>query len=1569
MNPSNFSCITKSDFGEYNYDLISEKHSRIFGKYKQENEVLFDFSGLVIGHIPLHMIKFLSDEDLENFIKYLFDVLNGRRKKKAYIKPDNLEAADFLIGNFSLISAVTDDRPFIYDSIWGYLQERDYKNLFILHPIFNVERDSKGNVVKVSETSIGSRNESFVMVFLENKEGNILKDIAKDIQEIYEHTIVAVDDFHKITELLHNLSTEYRSSSIDVSRFIHWLLQDNFIFQGARVIDIDQEDKCSTCNKLGVFRLDSSEPDYASIRSYIENDKFNFVEGYPVVVDKALRRSRMKERGYLNRILFLDKSSGFTRVICILGLFSRKGRHTLPYDIPIIKEKVKETLNHFNFVHGSHDYKWIRDLINTFPKVELFNFTKQLMIKMLELIISMQGTNQVRICYMDFRPLSNLFFFVALPEDRFSYELVKEIETYLMQQFDASVLDVSVRQDEHKRYFLHFHLYVKNIEVLENIDEGKVKGGIYNMMRTWDSNLYDVIRERLGGSEVDTVYHKYVSMFSETYIARNSAEASFGDIKILENLEGVRSRLYTDNGTAVLKIYSGARYLLTELMPILDNIGLKVYEEDTYKLVYGDEKHYVNAVYFADIDDPEAFCAEYGTIIPELISKILTGSVESDKLNGLSMSEKLTYRQIGLLRGLRNFIRQIESSFTLKTLNNSLIHNSGVAKLLVQLFEEKYNPANKKPNIEPISDKIMEGIDSVMSVAEDKALRYYLWVLGGIVRTNYFRLPEREYMSFKIASKTLDIIHEPRPMFEIFVHSAQMDGIHLRGGKVARGGLRFSDRIDDYRTEVLGLVKAQMVKNAVIVPVGSKGGFIVKHRLADKAADKENVIKQYKNYIKALLDITDNYVNSKVVHPDRVKIYDQPDPYLVVAADKGTATFSDLANSVSVERGFWLGDAFASGGSTGYDHKKVAITAKGAWESVKRHFREMGKDIQTVPFTVVGIGDMAGDVFGNGMLLSRQIKLQAAFNHMHIFIDPDPDPESSFKERQRLFKLATAATWKDYDTSLISEGGGIFDRSAKKITLNKQMKQMLNCDKSVVTGEELIHLILLMKAELLWNGGIGTYIKASTETNAQVGDPANDNLRIDASECNFMVIGEGGNLGITQRARIELDINGVKVNTDALDNSAGVDMSDHEVNLKIMFDKLLAAKLIESVPARNKYIEKLTKAVEQHVLSDNYHQSMVVSCGAMRYSENPVVYRELARYLRDIGLLDFGIENIEFVSQDRAPTRPELCVLLAYSKIFLYNSIEADLDIEHELVKREYMNYYPLDTQQRFGEKLFEHSLRREIAATVVVNRLTNQAGATFFYELYKNNNVSFTKLAESYLVAEDVLNCIPLRQELEKLDNKAEANAIYVALIEIEKTLKVATAWFLEEANRQLIKDNKEIFEKVVAAIPRYISADMKEKYDEMVTSLTDRGIPQKLAKAVCNIRYSKSAFDIFDLAVKNGSDVKDVLYCYYDAGYKLGINELTTGMKNVKIRDEWERVNLESILIRVKLIQKDITAHACCSERKWLDKLISSEPKFFENYRNFLATVRDGEIDSLVPYNVVLDMFHNLIRKVDSQ
>jgi len=1564
LNPSLFNCVTRTDFGQNRLSMLKKRHEELFGKYKTERPVFYDFAGLMMNHMPANLLSFLADEDLNGLISYLFGVFDGRKKKKVSINVDTLETKPFFVGNFSFITIVTDDRPFLYDSVWAYFQEKEHKNLFIVHPIFSAERDKQGSLTKVSDTTIGSKNESFFIIFLENTEINRLKSTARDLGEIYEDVIAVVDDFRRMTELMHNLATETRESGPEVSKFIHWLLQDNFIYQGARITNIKTDNRTAVHTDMGIFALSGDTPDAEALLSVIESGKLNYVDGQPVVVDISLMKSKVKVRSYLNRIMFIDRHEKFVRVIEVLGHFTYKGRKSPPHEIPIVRDKVKQTLDHFNFVHGSHDYKWVRSLIDDFPKIELFNFSTKLLIETLELILGMQGAGQIRICYRDFRPLNNMFFFVALPTDKFSTELVQEMKEFLAEIFDAVLLDTSIREDEHKRYFLHFHLFLRDIENLIKIDDNALKNGILSMLQNWDANLHDLLNDRLDAPDIERVYNRYIDSLSEVYKSRNTPEASFADIMMLEKLDGgVRSRIYTDHGRAILKIYSPTRFLLTQLMPVLDNIGLKVYEEDTFRLALDDGDKYINAVYFADIEHPEDFCEMYKENLPQLMVNVLNAAAENDRLNGLAILAGLKYRQIAVLRALRNFIRQIDTSFTLLTLVNALINNPEIAKLFVKLFEERFDPAVKKPAIEPLTEEINSRIEKVASVAEDKALRYYLKVLGGIVRTNYFRKPERAYISFKVKSRELDIIPDPKPLYEIFVHSAQMDGIHLRGGKVARGGLRFSDRPDDYRTEILGLVKTQMVKNAVIVPVGSKGGFIVKTRYKDKNADKENVIAQYKNYIRALLDVTDNLKGGKAVHPDNVKIYDEKDPYLVVAADKGTAAFSDIANSVSLERDFWLGDAFASGGSVGYDHKKVGITAKGAWECVKRHFREMGKDIQKEEFTVFGIGDMGGDVFGNGMLLSRKILLQAAFNHMHIFLDPTPDAEKSFIERQRLFAIGPSGSWADYDRSIISEGGGIFERAAKKIELSPQVRRMLDTDRQFATGEEIVVMILKMRAELMWNGGIGTYVRATSETNPQVGDPANDLVRITAKELRAVVVGEGGNLGFTQKARIEYAENGGRINTDALDNSAGVDMSDHEVNLKIMFSKLMKDGLIKDEADRNRYIKKLTSQVEALVLRDNYLQSGCVSMAQRGFEQNSVVYREFAKYLRDKGLLDFRIEKIEFVDSDKPATRPELCVLLAYSKIFLYGEIEQGLDVENDLVKREYMSYYPLDMQEKYGEKLYGHILRREIAATVIVNRLINRTGPVFFYELYRNNNIDFGRLVNGYMLAEDALGLKVLRRELEALDGKAQSDAVYFAMNELEKSMKVATVRICDENRAKALSDNRDVFVDIVKSIPKYLSDDLHANYIRMCETLTGSGIPKSLAVRIAAVRYSKAAFDIFDIHLTTGKPIKDILTAYYEADSIFSITELTTGIKSVKIRTEWERVNMESLVNRIKGIQKSAAAYSCVRGRGALAALKSSEQTFFENYNAFLVSVRSRDIDSLVPYNVVTDMFSRLV------
>jgi len=1564
LNHSCISCLTINEYKDYRQSVFTERHESTFGPFKEKNVAFYNFSKTIITQLPFNMINFLADNDLRDLCSHLFNKLNDRGSEKFTISLDMMDDLSFFIGNFSVFTLVTDDRPFIYDSIWQYFQEEELSKLFIIHPIMSVERDGKGAVTKVANPTLGSDNESFVVIFMETVGEDKTKKVYEELIEIYQNLVSAVDDFPGMQNLMTQMSGEYRETVPEMSQFIHWLQEDNFIFQGARVVDINTETKEYSHKDLGIFSVFSGEPKYKFIGDVIMEERINLVDGYPVVVDKSLKRSKVKERANMDRIIMYEKRENYIRVVFVLGLFSNKARRVPPHEISILKNRIKLTLDHFNFVNGSHDYKWVRDIIDGFPKIEMFNSSVESMVQTLELILSMQGASQVRICYRDFRPLKNLFFLIALPSNQFSHGLMLKIEKVLEKHFKGIVLDVSTRVDAHKRYYLHYHIYVEDTTIYDSLKEEDLKDDIVSLMRNWESFVYEILRERLGGNKVDIAYEKYVSTFSESYKAKNDADDALEDIIQLEKLKDFSSVLDCDEEKAVLKIYSFRRILLTELMPIMDNVGLKVYEEDIHELKTKDGDYFINHIYIAADKSFEGSCPMYMKILPELVSMVLREKVENDRLNSLVVIQNLTYRQVDLLRAVRNFIRQIEGSFTVKTLNDALINNPQIAHLLHQYFDEKFNPSKKDSDLEELSEEIRRLIDGVMSASEDKALRYYMHAMAGMLRTNYYM--NKDYISFKFASKEMEIIKPPKPMFEIFVHSSTMNGLHLRGGKVARGGLRYSDRMDDFRTEVLGLVKTQIVKNSLIVPVGSKGGFIIKKHFEDRDEEKANVLRQYQTLIRGLLDITDNYKGTKIVHPDNCRYYDGDDPYLVVAADKGTATYSDEANKISAEYGFWLDDAFASGGQFGYDHKKVGITAKGAWESVKRHFRELGKDIQKEDFTVIGIGDMSGDVFGNGMLLSKHIRLQAAFNHMHIFVDPDPDAAVSYKERERLF-VTPGTKWSDYKPELISKGGGVFDRNAKKISLSKEMQKMLGVVQDSMSGEELIKNILQMDVELLWNGGIGTYVRASSQTNIDVGDAANDGVRISAAELKAKVVGEGGNLGFTQKARIEFDSLGGQIYTDALDNSGGVDTSDHEVNLKIMLGQLMKKKLIKDNEERNNLIERLTDDVRDLVLRNNYTQSKAVSQSKICFERKAVTFREVARFLRDIGLLNFEIENIEYVDQKKPATAPELAVILSYMKIHLNHELEETLDLENKYVRDVYMKYYPESFRQEFKDELPKHTLMKQMTVTFVVNKVIDQAGAGYFYETIKSTGAPYAEVIENYLLAEDILGCDPLREQIYALDNKATAQSQYVALMAIEKTLKVAIEWIIQEPKRKVLLENLDRFQSVLDALPKNLNDETKAMKDAYAEKLIEDGFPKKLAGEVSNMRFFKAAFDNFEILYKTEASIKDVLKRYYDIGFALDINLFTSRMKTIEIRNEWERENKESLLIRVKRLQKKLAMTYCTMDKNWLSNLREKEVKFFESYDRFIENLKNDEIDSLVPFNVITDMLATLVTKYE--
>ncbi|MDQ3590646.1 MAG: NAD-glutamate dehydrogenase, partial [Actinomycetota bacterium] len=934
-------------------------------------------------------------------------------------------------------------------------------------------------------------------------------------------------------------------------------------------------------------------------------------------------------------------------------------------------------------------------------------------------------------------------------------------------------------------------------------DVDQIEERLVETTHSWADNLYDALIEQYGEERGTELFRKYREAFPAGYrdgFLPRTAVTDIGRIEELASDDDINMTLYhpleEPENFLGFKLYRfGEQISLSGILPLLEDMGVEVVDERPHKIQpAGSPPVWIYDFGLLHELEDGLQTGQIKEIFQDAFARAWRGAVENDGFNRLVLRARLTWRQITVLRAYSKYLRQGGTTFSQNYMEDTLYTNPHITRLLLELFEARFDP-NRQENVreetERLKGEIEDALEAVVSLDEDRILRNFLNVTLATVRTNYYQSgPEgdpKPYLSFKFDPAEITVLPLPRPMFEIFVYSPWAEGVHLRGGKVARGGIRWSDRREDFRTEILGLMKAQTVKNAVIVPVGAKGGFVVKRppTQGGREALMQEVVACYRTLICGMLDLTDNLEGDRVVPPPDVVRYDEDDPYLVVAADKGTATFSDIANGISAEYGFWLGDAFASGGSAGYDHKEMGITARGAWESVKRHFRELGTDTQSEDFTVAGIGDMSGDVFGNGMLLSRHIKLVGAFNHLHIFLDPDPDPEASFKERERLFKLERSS-WTDYDEGLISEGGGVFSRTAKSIPLSPQVQELLGVEDESLTPGEVIRALLKARVDLLWNGGIGTYVKASHETNADVGDRSNDAVRVDATELGCRVVGEGGNLGFTQRGRIEYALRGGRIYMDATDNSAGVDTSDHEVNIKILLDAIVEnGDMTEK--QRNELLAEMTEEVAQLVLRDNYQQTQALSLAVAQAAPMVDVHARYIRALENAGKLNRDLEFLpseETLSERKSDgmglSAPEFAILLSYTKITLYRELVDSEVVEDPYLFGELERYFPTPLRERFREQMKEHRLRREITATHLANSMVNRCGTSFAFRLNEETGASWPEIARAYTAAREAFGLRDLWAQIEALDARVEAQTQIRMLLDARKLVERASRWLL---------------------------------------------------------------------------------------------------------------------------------------------------------------------------------------------
>jgi glutamate dehydrogenase len=1071
-----------------------------------------------------------------------------------------------------------------------------------------------------------------------------------------------------------------------------------------------------------------------------------------------------------------------------------------------------------------------------------------------------------------------------------------------------------------------------------------------------------------------------------------SALADIEQIEQLRQPDDLALRLYrpleAPLGALRAKVFrAGTPLTLSSMLPLFEDMGVEVADERPYEITPSDRESiwiYDFGLTYRGGEDLQTDLVREA--FQEAFIRVWRGDAESDGYNRLILRAGLTWQETTVLRAIARYLRQAGTTFSDRYVEQALATNAPVARLLMHLFRARFEPGHADAGeADRLVESIAEAIDSVESLDQDRILRNFLDVLQAMVRTNYFQRADghasKPCLSFKLDPSRLPWLPLPHPRFEVFVYSPRTEAVHLRGGGVARGGLRWSDRREDFRTEVLGLMKAQMVKNAVIVPVGAKGGFVVKRPPVggDRGELLAEVEACYRTFIGGLLDLTDNIVDGEVVPPPDVVRYDGDDPYLVVAADKGTATLSDVANEVSAQYGFWLGDAFASGGSTGYDHKKMGITARGAWESVKRHFRELGHDVQCEGFSVVGIGDMSGDVFGNGMLLSHCIRLVAAFDHRHVFIDPDPDPAASFEERRRLFEVPRSS-WDDYDRDLISEGGGVWPRTAKSVPLSEQARAALGVEDEKLAPNDLIRALLRAPVDLLWNGGIGTYVKASDETHGDAGDKANDAVRVDASELRCRVVGEGGNLGLTQRGRIEYAAAGGKINTDAIDNSAGVDCSDHEVNIKILLDAAVREGDL-TAKQRNELLAGMTQAVAESVMKNNYEQSETLSLAEAQATAMVDVHARFLDKLESSRKLNRELEALpdaeEMAERKRAHqglTRPELAVALAYSKIDLYAEL-LDSDVpEDPHLSAELDRYFPDPLPERFGELMRAHRLRREIIATQVANNVLHGGGTTFTFRLHEESGAPASEIARAYAAARDIFEMRPQWGEIEAVDNQVEAGVQIEMLLAGRRLIERGSRWLLRNRARPLdIGATVHFFAPgaavLYAAVPRLLGASDLEPLTLRAEQLEEAGVPAELAMRVATLGTMFATFDVVEVADEGGLDVEQVAAVHFQLGDKLELHWLRDRIVALPRDNRWRALARAALRDDLYGLHRALTAavlreaptDGTASER--VDAWVAANPAS-DRCLQTLAEIRAGRVFDTTTLPVAVREVRNLLR-----
>ena len=1455
----------------------------------------------------------------------------------------------------TVVQIVGDDMPFLVDSASMEINRQGLTLHLVIHPVLRVRRDAKGKLQDIAPPAVAGdgRQESFIYLEVDRQTDPArLKAIGEGLHRVLADVAAAVADWKLMLQRLRELVGEIGATrsprdaeeAREAQAFLAWLLDNHLTLLGYRDYDLVTENgedvlRIVRGSGLGILREREGTTVSTSFATLPPETRARARRPEILVLAKANTRATVHRPGYLDYVGVkrFDDQGQVVGERRFLGLYTHNVYTANLDEIPVVRRKVAQVQQRAGFLPASHNGKALSSILEDYPRDELLQIEPEELYAHAIAILQLGERQRTRLLVRRDAYGRHITCLVYVPRDKYNTEQRQRFQRILAEAYNGTAAEFTVSLSESPLARIFMVVRTRPGSVPE-VDVRELEARIVEATRRWEDDLHALLIERLGEERGNELNARYGQAFPAGYREDNPVRGALLDIEMMDALgapPALGMNLYRPLAAepSVLRlrlIRTGAPIALSDALPILENLGVRVLDDRPYHI----EPAGGGVVWIVDFGmafsgEGDVALERVRPLFHEAFEAMWSGRVEADSLNQLVLAAELSAREISILRAYSRYLRQAGFTFSLAYVQQTLVAHPALARGLVRLFHARFEPQRAAPEAEEkIVREFEAGLEQVPSLDDDRILRRFLATVRATTRTNAFQADAagrpKPYLSLKFDPRKVPELPEPRPMFEIFVYSPRVEGVHLRGGPVARGGLRWSDRREDFRTEVLGLMKAQMVKNAVIVPVGSKGGFVLKQ--PPPAGDREALMKEgvacYKIFLCGLLDITDNLVEGKPVPPPHVVRHDGDDPYLVVAADKGTATFSDIANGVAQDYGFWLGDAFASGGSVGYDHKKMGITARGAWESVKRHFREFGHDTQSQPFTVAGIGDMSGDVFGNGMLLSRHIRLVAAFDHRHVFIDPDPDAVQSFAERERLFQLPRSS-WADYGAKLISKGGGIWPRSAKSIPLSAEARRVLGVEAKALAPSELVSAILKAPVDLLYNGGIGTYVKSSRESHAQVGDRANDALRVDGRELRCKVIAEGGNLGLTHLGRIEYALAGGRVNTDAIDNSAGVDCSDHEVNIKILLDAAVREGGL-SLEQRNRQLAQMTDEVAALVLRDNTFQTQSLSV-AGRVA--PQLLEQQARFIRALeraGRLNRAIEFLpsdDEIAERKAArlglTAPERAVLLAYSKMQIYDELLASDIPEDTTIATALERYFPKPLREHYARLIQAHALRREIVATHITNSMVNRVGSTFVHRMREEAGASTAEVVRAYLVTREAYGLVAFWQQAEALDLKVPDREQSALLLDAGRLIVRATLWLLR--NRKHLADVAKAIayfrpgiEVLAAMLPEALAEGERQGYDQMKARYAGAGMPPDIAARVASFDVLPAALDLVEVGEALGRDVVTVAQAYFALGGKLEFAWLRAKFAALPADSHWQALAKAALRDDLAGMQRQLTADA---------------------------------------------------------